>query len=140
MAILFHAEDVDFKLANPSKTSSWLSQCIQNNNKSLGEINYIFCSDEYLLEVNKKHLNHDYYTDIITFDNSFEEDEINADIFVSIDRVKDNAKTLRQSFENELHRVLVHGILHLLGWEDSTEEHKQEMRLEEDNQLKILEL
>jgi rRNA maturation RNase YbeY len=140
MAIHFHTEDVDFKLSNPIKVSAWLSKCIDQSNKNSGEINYIFCSDDYLLEINKKYLDHDYYTDIITFDNSFEKDKIDADIFVSIERVKENAISLNETFEKELHRVLVHGILHLLGWEDSSDELKQKMRQEEDNRLKILEL
>lgn len=140
MSIQFHSEDVDFKLNNQSLVADWIAKCITQRGKNLLLINYIFCSDEYLLEVNRKHLNHDYYTDIITFDNSFDENEVLADIFISIDRVRDNAAELNLMFNDELNRVIIHGVLHLLGWEDSSAELKEKMRLEEDKCLKIIKL
>lgn len=140
MSIQFHSEDVDFKLNNQSLVADWIAKCITQRGKNLLLINYIFCSDEYLLEVNRKHLNHDYYTDIITFDNSFDENEVLADIFISIDRVRDNAAELNLMFNDELNRVIIHGVLHLLGWEDSSAELKEKMRLEEDKCLEIIKL
>ena len=98
-------------------------------------MNYIFCSDDYLLEVNKQYLDHDYYTDIITFDNSEEKGKLEGDIFVSIERVKENAENLKLAFDVELRRVLVHGLLHLIGFSDSDQELKNQMRAKEDECL-----
>lgn len=123
------------KKKEPLKT--WIKDVIKNHQHIPVKINYIFCSDEYLLEINKQYLAHDYYTDIITFDNSEYEGEVEADIFVSIDRIKDNAKTLNETFEREFHRVLIHGVLHLLGFKDKTEEEEILMR---ENENKCLEL
>jgi rRNA maturation RNase YbeY len=106
--------------------------------KKLGEINYIFCDDEYLLKVNQDYLDHDYYTDIITFD-YVKGKTISGDIFVSLPRILDNASTLSQNFEEEFNRVLAHGILHLCGYKDKTEEEQTQMRAKEDfyiNQFK----
>jgi len=97
----------------------------------IGFLNFIFCSDNYLLKINVEHLNHDTYTDIITFDYS-KEDRISGDIFISIDRVEENAKSHKTSFENELHRVIIHGVLHLLGYGDKEPGQKAEMRQKED--------
>jgi len=102
-----------------------------HHGKRLGEISIVFCSDDYLLAVNKSHLNHDYYTDIITFDYS-EDDEISGDLMLSIDRIKDNAKTHNQLFFNELIRVIIHGHLHLIGFKDKTKEESLIMRNQED--------
>ncbi len=100
-------------------------------------LNYIFCSDEYLLEMNKEHLDHDYYTDIITF--PYQQGEVvEGDIFISIDRVKDNAHSMKVTFENELYRVISHGLLHLLGFKDKTEEETAEMRAAEDDAIGII--
>ena len=117
--------------------SSCAKSKIERNNKQLGEISYIFCSDEQLLEINKEFLNHDYYTDIITFDYS-EADVISGDLFISIERIKDNAKTLKTSYQEELHRVIIHGVLHLLGYKDKTEVESENMRKLEDECLLIL--
>lgn len=103
----------------------------------VGNINYIICSDNYLLEINRRYLDHDYYTDIITFPSSEPPEPIEADIFISIDRVRENAATLEKAFSNEFHRVLVHGILHLLGYNDSSNREKQEMRIKEDSCLSL---
>lgn len=115
----------------------WIKAIVENNKKEVGDISYIFCSDEQLLEINKEFLNHDYYTDIITFDYS-ETDVVSGDLFISIERIKDNAKTLKTSYQEELHRVIIHGVLHLLGYKDKTEEESENMRKLEDECLLIL--
>ena len=138
--INFFIEDIDFSLANPHDRTEWVSSIISNHQFKLEEINYIFCSDEYLLQVNREHLNHHYYTDIITFDNSEEEKTIESDIFISIDRVKENAESQNIPFEDELNRVMIHGVLHLLGYADKTEEEKKEMREKEDACLSLLKI
>ncbi|NBB19739.1 rRNA maturation RNase YbeY [Runella sp. CRIBMP] len=130
--IQFFIEDVDFKVPQSRKTKSWLQSIIKAEGFSLNQLNYIFCSDEYLLNVNRQYLDHDFYTDIITFDNSEEEAVVEGDIFISIDRVKDNAQELNKPFEEELRRVLAHGILHLVGYDDKEDEQEQEMRAKED--------
>jgi probable rRNA maturation factor len=128
----FFCEDIDFKLPHSQKTTKWIKSISLSEGYKIGELNYIFCSDEYLLEVNKEYLQHDYYTDIITFDNSEEEGVLEGDIFISVDRVKDNAQMLNTDYEEELRRVLIHGLLHLIGFEDSSEELKLKMRAKED--------
>ncbi|MCP1384287.1 rRNA maturation RNase YbeY [Runella salmonicolor] len=130
--IQFFIEDVDFKVPQSRKTKSWLQSIIKAEGFSLNQLNYIFCSDEYLLNVNRQYLDHDFYTDIITFDNSEEEAVVEGDIFISIDRVKDNAQELNKPFEEELRRVLAHGILHLVGYDDKEDEQEHEMRAKED--------
>jgi len=137
--INFFSEEIDFEISSTEKIKLWLKTIITNYNQTISNINYIFCSDEYLLEINKEHLNHNYYTDIITFDLS-ESEEIESDIFISIDRVIENAKNLGITFETELHRVLVHGLLHLLGFNDKTGVEKTIMREKEDSSLSLLKL
>lgn len=109
----------------------WLEDIILSEGKKLGDINYIFCDDEYLLKVNQDYLQHDYYTDIITFD-YVKGKTISGEIFVSLQRISDNASTLSKEYEEELRRVLAHGILHLSGYKDKTEEEEQLMRSKED--------
>ncbi|QQQ27117.1 rRNA maturation RNase YbeY [Chryseobacterium indoltheticum] len=109
----------------------WLKDIIVSEGKKLGEINYIFCDDEYLLKVNQDYLQHDYYTDIITFD-YVKGKTISGEIFVSLQRISDNASILSKNYEEELRRVLAHGILHLCGYKDKTEEEEQLMRTKED--------
>ncbi|WP_345991167.1 rRNA maturation RNase YbeY [Chryseobacterium sp. Chry.R1] len=111
--------------------TKWLEDIILSEGKKLGEINYIFCDDEYLLKINQDYLQHDYYTDIITFD-YVKGKTISAEIFVSLQRISDNASTLSKNYEEELRRVLGHGILHLCGYKDKTEEEEKEMRSKED--------
>jgi rRNA maturation RNase YbeY len=113
---------------------SWISKVVESENKMLGEISYVFCSDEYLLEMNREHLNHDYYTDIITFDYCFE-NFVSGDLFISIDRVLDNAKEFSSIFKDELDRVCVHGVLHLCGYKDKSDDDEVLMRRKEDEKL-----
>ncbi len=114
--------------------SSWLSTICVVEDKYEGDINVVFCNDEYLLQLNMLHLNHSYYTDVITFDYS-EDKTISGDIFISIDRVKENAQEFSVTFFNELCRVIVHGVLHLCGYKDKTEEDNRLMRKKEDECL-----
>ena len=134
--IFFFKEAVDFRLLKRKEIVIWLNSVLKNDGCRPANINFIFCKDSYLRQINKKHLNHDYFTDIITFDNSFVTNEIEGDIFISIDRVKANAKLYAVSFYDELHRVMVHGILHLLDYSDKNKKAKAEMRLQEDYWLK----
>jgi len=130
--IKFFSEDIVFKQPQSLKTSKWIKSTSESEGYKIGDLNYIFCSDEYLLEINRQYLQHDYYTDIITFDNSEEEGKLEGDIYISVERVRDNATNLNIDFEVELRRVLIHGLLHLLGFEDNTDELKQQMREKED--------
>ncbi|MCU7614521.1 rRNA maturation RNase YbeY [Chryseobacterium sp. GMJ5] len=114
-----------------TKYIKWLEEIIFAEEKKLGEINYIFCDDEFLLKINQDYLQHDYYTDIITFD-SVKGKTISGEIFVSLQRISDNASTLSKNYEEELRRVLAHGILHLCGYKDKTEAQEIEMRSKED--------
>jgi rRNA maturation RNase YbeY len=123
--------ETDFILDNEEAFATWLSNVIVSEKKKEGEINYIFCDDEYLHKINLEYLNHDTLTDIISFDYSIG-NELNGDIFVSIERVKDNANDFEVSFENELKRVLVHGLLHYCGYKDKSIEDEALMRSKED--------
>lgn len=119
---------------NETKITTWLNDIAAAKSSKIKHIQYIFCDDEYLLEVNKEHLNHDYYTDIITF--PYEEGRvIEADILISLDRVKENAEEYRVTFENELLRVMVHGLLHLTGMKDKTDEESSLMRMAENEAI-----
>jgi len=139
--INFIVEDVDIRFfKNKEKIRSWIKEVLASHKAKPIEINYIFCSDEYLLKVNKEYLNHDYYTDIITFDNSEKAGEIESDIFVSIDRIRDNAIAHNETFDREFHRVLIHGILHLVGYKDKTEDDEAKMREKENQCLAIIDL
>lgn len=134
--IQFFFENID-KITLSDETKIWLMNLITNEQKKVGEINYIFCDDEYLLKVNRDFLQHDYYTDIITFD-YVKGKTIAGDIFVSLPRISENAETHSKNFNLELHRVLAHGVLHLCGYKDKTEEEIKEMRNKEDYYLNIL--
>lgn len=131
----FFSEEIDFKLPFPQKTSKWIKTISESEGYNIISLNYIFCSDDYLLEINKQYLDHDYFTDIITFDNSEEEGKIESDIYVSVDRVKENAETFGADFEVEMRRVLIHGLLHLMDYTDTSEELKLQMRAKEDECL-----
>jgi probable rRNA maturation factor len=133
--INFNVEVEGFRLTERTKKKSWLKNLIQSHGKKVGELNYIFLSDEELLEINIQYLDHHTYTDIITFDNSDEEKMIEGDIFISVDRVRENAQTFKVSFEQELLRVMAHGVLHLLGLKDKTEEDSKLMRAGEEKAI-----
>lgn len=140
--ISFHNEEIKFNLKDKTVLKKWITSTIERKKQRAGEINFIFCSDEHLLGINKQYLNHDTYTDIVTFDYSKDgkKESVSGDIFISIDRVKENAKKFSKSFEEELHRVIIHGVLHLLGYKDKTKSAKEEMRKAEDTCLKKLPL
>ena len=127
MPIYFHKEDASITLKKIKVIKRWLEDVVSFYNKKMGVINVVFCSDEFLLKINKEYLNHNYLTDIITF-NFCEKNEISGDLFISIDRVKDFSKTNKLTFVNELHRVIVHGVLHLCGFNDKSIKEKQKMR------------
>ena len=128
--INYFFENIDPKKID-ANISTWLEDLILSENKKPGDITYIFCDDEYLLKVNQDYLDHDYYTDIITFD-YVKGKTISGDIFVSLPRILDNASTLSQNFESEFRRVLAHGLLHLCGYKDKTEEEESTMLQKED--------
>jgi len=124
----------DFVLENEVAIATWLSSVIASENKTEGEINYIFCDDDYLHQINMEYLNHDTLTDIISFDYTMG-NEIGGDIFVSVERVLDNAKDFNVTFNEELKRVLVHGVLHYCGYKDKSEEDEVLMRSKEDEKM-----
>lgn len=130
----FEIELEGFDLGQLDGKADWIAKCIEHRRMIVGNIQYILMDDEQLLVVNKEHLNHDYYTDIITFDYSFNK-RVSGDIFVSVDRVRDNAETHDASFEDELDRVLIHGVLHLMGLKDKTESEAAAMRAAEEECL-----
>lgn len=134
--IVFASENTDFQLNNEEKFARWIKFLIQNNQKIVGEINYIFCSDDFLHKLNVEHLNHDTFTDIITFDYT-KSAIISGDLFISIDRVKENSDTFNVEFQNEIKRVMAHGILHLLGFNDKSEEDIIEMRTKEEEAIAL---
>lgn len=138
MAIQFFQENIEFKLKNSLKLKKWIKGVVENEKQKVLDLNFIFCDDEYLHQINVEYLDHDTYTDIITFDNSEEKGKIESDIFISIERVKENAGELQITFEQELHRVMIHGVLHLLGYKDKTKIDKQTMRAKEDETLSML--
>ncbi|MES2747737.1 MAG: rRNA maturation RNase YbeY [Bacteroidota bacterium] len=128
--------ETDFQLDNETLFSDWISRVILSENKKEGDINYIFCDDEFILNINKQYLNHDYYTDIISFDYSVG-NELHGDVFVSVERVLENAEDFNVTFEEELKRVIIHGILHYCGFKDKTEEDEKLMRNKEDEKIKL---
>jgi len=126
----------DFKLTNELEFTNWIVRVIQSENKELQEINYIFCNDYYLHNINVQYLNHDTLTDIITFDNCVG-NKLQSDIFISTERVEDNAKDFNVSFDNELKRVVIHGVLHLCGYKDKTEDEASLMRNKEEEKINM---
>ena len=130
-------EDVDDLSLNDIDLTNWISKVCVNENYNLGDISLIFCSDEYLLDMNRTHLDHDYYTDIITFDYS-DNQIVSGDLFISIDRVRDNASDFNVSFDHELHRVIIHGVLHLCGYKDKSDDEEKLMRTKENNALSLI--
>lgn len=145
--ITFHNEEIKFTLKNKTRLKTWITFVITKRKRKPGDISFIFCSDEFLLSMNRQYLDHDTYTDIITFDYSKEPSSgsgqakqlpISGEIYISIDRVRENAEKFSKTFEDELHRVIIHGVLHLLGYGDKSKAAKEEMRKQEDLCLKAL--
>lgn len=135
--INFFSEETNFKPKQLKALRNWLLKTIETENYQLLELNFIFCSDDYLLKINKEYLNHDTYTDTVTFDNSEIEGKILGDIFISIDRVRENAKTFQTVFVDELHRVMIHSTLHLLGYKDKSAKDKTIMTAKENDYLAL---
>lgn len=129
--------ETNFELSNEKSISQWITDCIESYEYKEGDIHYIFCDDDYLHKLNVEFLNHDTLTDIISFDYTMGK-LISGDIFISIERVKENATNYSDSFQEELHRVIIHGILHYIGYRDSLEEERNEMRKQEEICLKKL--
>lgn len=136
MAIRFAVQDINFELFQAENVKKWISEVVQHRQKRVGNISYLFCDDEYLLGVNQQYLNHDTYTDIITFD-YVAADLISGDIMISVDRVGENAGKFGVPFEQELHRVIIHGVLHLLGQGDKSDSEAEEMRRQEEEALAL---
>jgi rRNA maturation RNase YbeY len=134
----FFYEDIPSLDVDEKKINSWINLIISQNNCVAAEINYIFCSDDYILKINNQYLKHNYFTDIITFDYC-EDNKISGDVFISIDTVLSNSKTYHTSFSQELNRVIIHGILHLIGFKDKSESEAAEMRRQENIALQALE-
>jgi len=134
--ITFNSE-TSFTLKNQNKLVKWIGDVVSSEGFQVGEINYIFCDDSYLNKINQEFLNHDTFTDVISFDYTLGK-EIGGDIFISIERVLENAEKFNEVFENELHRVMIHGILHFIGYKDKTKKDKTLMRTKEDEKIFIL--
>ncbi len=132
----FHYE-TDFKLTNEIQLTNWVVSCIESDAFKVGEINYIFCDDAYLHKLNVEFLQHDTFTDIISFDNTLGK-IISGDIFISVERVKENSKTFNTSFDEEIHRVMIHGVLHYMGFKDKSKEEQAIMRAKENQCLFLL--
>lgn len=139
MAINFFEEEVSFSLKEKRKRKTWLKKIAETENYKISELNYIFCSDEYLLNINVEYLDHDTYTDIITFDNSEDEKVLEGDIFISIERVRENSQILEVNEEEELSRVISHGLFHLLGYKDKSDEEASLMRKKEEFAINLFE-
>lgn len=134
--VSYFIQDIDFVFKHKRLNNSWLKLVAESEIKKLGNINIIFCSDNYILDVNVKYLGHDYFTDIITFDYC-EKDILSGDLFISIDTVRDNAEFYKTEFNDELNRVIVHGLLHLIGYDDHTPEEQKIMREKENYYLEL---
>ena len=136
MSIYFSTENLDFELEDESRVKKWIITIVNAQNKRVGNIGYLFCDDAYLINVNRTYLNHDTYTDIITFD-YVEGNVVSGDIMISVERVRENAALFNSTFEQELHRVIIHGVLHLLGQADKSDEEAAEMRKKEEMALAL---
>ena len=129
--------ETEFNIKDENQLENWIEKVVLDNGFEVGEINYVFCDDAYLHKLNVEFLQHDTLTDIISFDNTLGK-LTNGDIFISVERVEDNAKDFKVSFNEELHRVMIHGVLHYMGFKDKSEDEKQEMRNQENKALSIL--
>jgi rRNA maturation RNase YbeY len=139
MPVSFHNADIAFKLAAKTALKNFITSSFEKEAKKKLSISYVFCSDEYLLGINKSFLQHDYYTDIITFPLSETDKKVESEIYISIDRIRENATKLKVPFEHELHRVIFHGVLHLIGYKDKTKEQKDLMRKAEEKWIRAFE-
>ncbi|MBS1509347.1 MAG: rRNA maturation RNase YbeY [Bacteroidetes bacterium] len=137
MPVQFFFLQHNITLSKRKELKAFIEQIFKAENKVLHQLTYVFCSDEYLLEINRSHLRHDYYTDIITFELSEISGQISGEIYISTDRVRDNAKILKVTIKEELHRVIFHGALHLCGYKDKTKADQSAMRQAEDRNLKL---
>jgi rRNA maturation RNase YbeY len=135
--INFYTEELKYQIRDIKKLRNWITQIVKEENRQSGVINFILCTDEYLLALNRKYLYHDTYTDIITFDFT-EANDISGDIYISIERVRENAKNFKTTISNELYRVISHGVLHLIGYKDKSEKDARLMRKKEDYYLSLL--
>ncbi|HEX5170241.1 MAG TPA: rRNA maturation RNase YbeY [Cyclobacteriaceae bacterium] len=135
--ICFFSEDISFRIPHPRKTTFWIKKVINLEGARLDTLNYIFCSDVFLYNLNVKYLNHRTFTDIITFDLSEEPNKVSGEIYISIERIRDNSKKLGIKFPDELDRVIIHGVLHLIGYRDKSREDKKQMREKEDSYLSL---
>lgn len=133
--IRYNVHELDFRLLDQNHLRSWIHGLCKEKNKDIVSLDYVFCSDDYLLGINKEHLQHDYFTDIITFDYTTNASEISAELYLSIDRIRENASEIGVSFADELHRVMIHGVLHLLGNGDKTPAESERMRQLENEAL-----
>jgi rRNA maturation RNase YbeY len=136
--IYFDSEDIDIPQFVNDQTKEWISTTIQSFDKRVGELRFVFCSDEFLYQMNVKYLNHNTYTDIITFDTSENPKFVSGELFVSLDRIRENAENNTKTIENEVFRVIIHGVLHLLGFKDKKESDIIEMRSQEEKCLSLL--
>ena len=136
--IRFSTLNVEMPPIEPQRVKAWIGEVVEKYGKTVGELYYYFCSDEKLLEINRERLGHDFYTDIVTFPLTDCETVLSSEFCISIDRIKENAVTFGRSFESELHRVIIHGVLHLIGFDDHTKEDVKEMREKEEDALKLL--
>ena len=137
--VSYHCEDIRFEFKGKVLNNRWLKRVAESEEKRLGDVSIIFCSDNYLLDINRRYLQHDYFTDIITFDYC-DGKVLSGDLFISLDTVRENAVAYGTSFEDELNRVMVHGLLHLIGYDDHTSREQKEMRGKEDDYLSLRKL
>lgn len=137
MSITFDSDNIDFPNIKKRETSAWIKKIANSYNKKIGDVGYLFCNDEKILEINRQYLDHDFYTDIISFDYS-EGDIISGDIFISLDTVRSNSQKYNTDYQEELYRVIIHGVLHLCGLDDKLEEDAIRMRESENSALKQL--
>ena len=135
--IRFSTLDVEMPPIEPAKVKAWIGKVVEKHGKRVGELYYYFCSDEKLLEINRERLGHDFYTDIVTFPLTDCETVLSSEFCISLDRIAENAKTFGRSYESELHRVIIHGVLHLIGFDDHNEEDVKMMREKEEEALEI---
>ena len=136
--IRFSTLDVEMPPVEPQRVKAWIGEVVEQYGKTIGELYYYFCSDDKLLEINRERLGHDFYTDIVTFPLTDCENVLSSEFCISVDRIKDNSVTFGRTYESELHRVIIHGVLHLIGFDDHTDEDEKEMREKEEECLNLL--